>query len=364
VADIIRRHGPEYVRQFGSRMSSDQLRAMRDIADCRTPAMGGQHWLCPGCGEQHFAFHSCGNRHCPVCGADDAHAWRDRQEALLLPVTYHLATFTVPEALRRPIRSNPRQLLPILFQTASSTLIDICANPQWFGATPGITAILHTWTRQLEYHPHIHFLVTGGGIAPDGLWKTPNSGFLVPVHALSNVFRARFRTRLANEFPSLFATIPASTWTSGWVVHSKPVGSGEKALRYLARYLYRVAIADTAVLHADDQSVRFRYRDNEDQRQRTCTVTPLEFIRRFLQHVLPKGFVKVHYFGLHHPSKRQPLSLQRNALYLHLQTEPPPAKTVSTAHPAPACPRCNATMRCLHDIRRQRNHAPDNRGPP
>lgn len=364
MADIVRRHGPEYRRQFGERMSVDQLRALRDIAECRTPAMGGQRWLCPQCGEQHFAYHSCGNRHCPACGADDAHAWRDRQQDLLLPVTYHLSTFTVPEGLRRPIRSHPRELLAILFEAASSTLLDVCANPKWFGAIPGITAVLHTWTRQLEYHPHIHFLVTGGGLAPDGSWRQPDAGFLVPVHALSNLFRTRFRTLLEKRQSALFASIPSELWKSDWVVHSKPVGSGDKALRYLARYLYRVALANSAITRADDHSVRFRYRDSQEQRQHTCTLTPAEFLRRFLQHVLPKGFVKVRYFGLHHPAKRQALTLARLMLCLQLRCEPPAPKPVPAPKPATCCPRCTLPMVLVRKISPCHTPATSARGPP
>lgn len=371
LADIIRRHGPEYLRQFGDRMSVDQHRALRDIAACRTPAMGGQRWLCPSCGEQHFAFHSCGNRHCPACGADDAHAWRDRQQALLLPVTYHLATFTVPETLRRPIRSHPRELLALLFQAASTTLLDVCANPKWFGATPGITAVLHTWTRQLEYHPHIHFLVTGGGLAPDGSWREPRSGFLAPVHALSSVFRARFHALLETHHPALFASIPGKTWTSDWVVHSEPVGSGEHALRYLARYLYRVAIANSAISHADDPSassgqatIRFRYRDSGDNRPRTCTLAPREFLRRFLQHVLPKGFVKIRYLGLHHPANRGRLSLARAFLHLRLNHEPPPPPVPAPPRPVARCQRCATPMTPVQKLNPLRARFPLNRGPP
>lgn len=364
VADIVRRHGPEYQRQFGDRMSVDQLRALRDIAGCRTPAMGGQLWLCPQCGEQHFAYHSCGNRHCPACGADDAHAWRDRQQDLLLPVTYHLATFTVPEGLRRPIRSHPRELLALFFHAASTTLLDVCANPKWFGAIPGITAVLHTWTRQLEYHPHVHFLVTGGGLAPDGSWREPNPGFLVPVHALSTVFRARFRALLEKRHPALLALIPPETWTSAWVVHSKPVGSGEKALRYLARYLYRVAIANSAIAHADEHTVTFRYRDSAERKPRTASLAPHEFLRRFLQHVLPKSFVKVRYFGLHHAANRPKLRLARAFLYLRLQQPPPPTVITPPAKPAPCCPRCAAPMSFVQKLAPVRRFPHRDRGPP
>jgi len=365
LADIVRRHGLAYRQQFGDRMSADQLRALRDIAVCRTPVLGGQLWCCPTCGQERLAFHSCGNRHCPACGADDAHAWRDRQQALLLPIPYHLATFTVPDALRRPIRSHPRELLALLFRTASATLLDVCANPQWFGATPGVTAVLHTWTRQLEYHPHVHCLVTGGGIAPDGSWREPDDGFLVPVHALSKVFRARFRDALQKQHPDLFASLPASTWGNPWVVHAKPVGSGEKALRYLSRYLYRVAIANSAILHADDHTVTFRYRDSDDRRSRTCTLAPQEFLRRFLQHVLPAHFVKARTFGLHHPTKRLALSLVRLLLYWSQHRPPPASLTTPRVKPPICCPRCTAPMTCVQTLSPLRHH-PDSsaRGPP
>ena len=366
LADIVRRHGPAYRQQFGERMSADQLRALRDIAVCRTPVLGGQRWCCPQCGQQRLAFHSCGNRHCPACGADDAHAWRDRQQALLLPVPYHLATFTVPDTLRRPIRSHPRELLPLLFRAASTTLLDLCANPRWLGATPGVTAVLHTWTRQLEYHPHIHFLVTGGGLAPDGSWRESAPKFLVPVHALSKVFRARFRDDLQDRFPHLFAALPHKTWSAAWVVHSEPVGSGEQALRYLSRYLYRVAIANSAILNADDHTVRFRYRDSDDHRPRTCTLAPQEFLRRFLQHVLPKGFVKARSFGLHHPSKRGVLALVRLSLYWHTRREPPPSAslTVPRVKPITCCPRCAAPMTCVQRLAPLPPIIPLARGPP
>ena len=343
LAEIVRRHGAEYRARFADRMPLDQLRAMQAIEVCRTPALGGHRWHCPKCGEDRHSFHSCGNRHCPACGHDDAQLWLNRQQALLLPVTYHLCTFTVPEALRRPIRSHPREALAILFQTASSSLLDLCANPQWFGAMPGVSGVLHTWTRQLEYHPHIHFLVTGGGVAPDGSWKTPSGSFLIPVRALSAVFRARFRDALRKELPAVFAQIAPETWKRDWVVHSKSVGSGEKALLYLSRYIYRVALANRHILSADSQAIRFRHRRSEDGQSRVASLPPMEFLRRFLQHVLPSHFVKVRHFGLHHPARRATLNLMRAALYLQLNQPipipPPPPE------PKPClCPKCQTPM--------------------
>jgi len=361
LAEIIRRHGAEYQARFAARMPQDQLRAMRAIEVCRTPALGGQRMRCPTCGEDRFSYHSCGNRHCPACGYDDAQLWLNRQQALLLPVTYHLTTFTVPDALRRPIRSHPREALAILFKTASSSLIDLCANPRWFGAMPGITGVLHTWTRRLEYHPHIHFLVTGGGLAPDGSWRQSHDSFLVPVRELSRVFRARFRDALRKELPAVFATIPGDVWTKPWVVHSKPVGSGEKALIYLSRYIYRVALADRHILSADDHAVRFSYRRSEDGRRQTSTVAPSEFLRLFLQHVLPGRFVKVRHFGLHHSSRRSALSLMQASLYLNLNLPvpvPPPPPEPSAC----LCPKCSTPMLVIELIRKTCVFSP--RGPP
>jgi hypothetical protein len=176
-------------------------------------------------------YRSCGNRHCPACGQADAALWLEAQKRLLLPgVTYHLVTFTVPDALRRPIRSHPREALPILFEASASALLDLCRDPRHLGALPALTAVLHTWTRQLLYHPHVHFLASGGGLAPDGAWRFAQPKFLVPVRALSAIFAALVRDLLREREPDLFAQVPVSAWRRSWVVHSKPVGAGGHAL--------------------------------------------------------------------------------------------------------------------------------------
>lgn len=359
LADIVRRHGPEYLHAFGARMSADQRRALRAIARCRTPALGGHRWQCPHCQEERFAFHSCGNRHCPACGADDARRWLDRQESLLLPVPYHLTTFTLPEELRRTVRSHPRELLGLLVQLSASTLLDVCANPRWMGATPGVTAALHTWTRQLEYHPHVHFLVTGGGLDAHGQWRSTPPGFLVPVHALSRIFRARFRDALRKKFPTLFAELPSTLWRMDWVVHNRSVGSGAEALHYLSRYIHRVAIANSALLSADDNRVVFRYRRSEDRAWRTCALAPAEFLRRFLQHVLPRGFVKVRYFGLHHPRRRKHIPLLRAALCMQMNQPLPTPKAKATEPPVCRCPGCQTPMTRMQRLRPMRFYTPD-----
>jgi len=316
---------------------------LRDLARCRTPAAGGRLWHCPKCQQPHYAYHSCGNRHCPTCGGDDAKAWLDRQLALQLPVAYFLCTFTVPEPLRLPIAAMPQSMLSLLFQASSCALVDLCLNPQWFGAMPGITAMLHTWTRAIAYHPHIHFLVTGGGIEKTGAWRWPKNGFLVPAHALSSVFRGRFKALMKQRHPEIFAAIPCNAWNIDWVVDIQNVGDGGNALKYLSRYIYRVALSDSAVVHHDDQCVTFRYRDSSTGRSRKMTLPPFAFLHRFLQHVLPKGFVKVRYYGLHHPANRHKLSLSRAQLYLHLK-QPIPQLPPPAPKPVPCCPGCKTPL--------------------
>jgi hypothetical protein len=346
LGDIFRTHGPGYRKRFETLMSLDQLRAMDAVGTCHTPAAGSALWRCPGCGHGHFTYQGCGNRHCPSCGGTSAVEWLRKQCALLLPgVTYHLVTFTVPEELRRHIRSHPRELLDLLMRLSSSTLLDLCASPQWAGGVPGVTAVLHTWTRQGEYHPHVHFIATGGGLGADGLWRPSHPKFLVPVHALSAVFRARFRDAFKEGHPGLFAMTEPEVWErkKKWVVHSEPVGSGEDAYRYLARYVYQVYISESAILGHDEQCVTLRYRKSGTNQPRTLRLEPMEFLRRFLQHVLPSRFCKVRHYGLHHSSKRKTMRLLQAAMSFARGIElykPPDIK-----QPAPiACAKCQSPM--------------------
>jgi hypothetical protein len=339
LGEIFRAHGADYRARFGSRMSLDQLRAMRDIEACHTPAAGEALWRCPDCGKRQFTFLGCGNRHCPACGATRAGQWLQKHSALLLPETvYHLVTFTVPEPLRRLIRSHPRELLEVLMHVSSSTLMDLADNDRWLGAVPGATAVLHTWTRQLEYHPHVHFIVTGGGLNAQGLWREAHPKFLVPVHALSRVFRARFRDALRELRPDLFAQVKPVIWRQSWVVHSKPVGSGQTTLMYLARYVQRVAISERAILKTAPDRITVRYRSSGTNQPRTLRLTPHEFIRRFLHHVLPHGFRKIRYFGLHHSSKRPVLRLLQAAMAIR----------DGASMPAPVAPLTTSSPRCQH----------------
>ena len=345
LGEIFRAHGAEYRARFAARMSRDQLRAMRDIEACHTPAAGEALWRCPRCGKRHFTFVGCGNRHCPACGNTRAQQWLRKHGALLLPgVVYHLITFTVPAGLRRAIRSQPRELLELLMSLSASALLDVCANPKWLGATPGLTALLHTWTRQLEYHPHVHFIATGGGLNAHGQWVQTHPKFLVPVHALSPIFRARFRDALREHYPHIFARIKPKVWKQKrWVVHAKPVGTGQKTLAYLARYVCRVALSHRAILRHDADCITLRYRKSGTHKARALRLQPQEFIRRFLQHVLPSGFRKIRYFGLHHSSKRPLLRLLQAAMSIRSGL-PPPAPVPAATTLTPPCPDCRTPM--------------------
>ena len=344
LGEIFRAHGDEYRARFADGMSRDQLRAMRDIEACHTSAAGKARWRCPRCGKRHFTFVGCGNRHCPACGGSRAGEWLRKHCALLLPGTvYHFIGFTVPAGLRRVIRSHPRELLELLMHVSASTLLDVCANPEWLGATPGLTAVLHTWTRQYEYHPHVHFIATGGGINKQGQWVEAHPKFLVPVPALSAVFRARFRDELREQHPELFAQIKPKVWRKYWTVHSKPVGSGATTLAYLARYVYRVALSERAILRHDPDGITLRYRKSDSKKVATMRLKPQEFIRRFLQHVLPAGFRKIRYFGLHHSSKRPVLRCLQAAMAFRAGL-PLPAPIPVEEPIRPACPDCDTPM--------------------
>lgn len=251
LADIVRRHAPAYLGRFGARVPHAHRAALRAIARCRTPENGGQLYRCTQCAAEHFGFHSCHHRACPKCGQPEAQKWLDCQRERLLPVPYFLVTFTVPEALRAPFRSHQQLCYKLFFAASAGALADVAAQPRLLGAKLGFSGVLHTWTRQLVYHPHIHFIVPGGGLrtSDEKKWRkcrTTKAGepFLLPVQVLSRRLRERFKASLQAEDPTLLATLPADLWRCEWVVHSQPAGSGHEALGYLARYVSRTALSN------------------------------------------------------------------------------------------------------------------------
>ena len=348
VADIFRLHGPAYRAQFGNRMLPSHRRAMQDIETCRTESLGGQVYFCKQCQAQRYSYHSCKNRHCPKCQNEQANDWLAAQQSLLLPVTHFLATFTLPAELRVLARSHQKTIYNLLFRASSAALLQLAQDSRFVGGRLGMVGVLHTWTRQLLFHPHVHYIVTGGGLNADGRWRSSRKDFLVPVKALSPIFRAKFRDALKQT--ELFVQVPAQVWQKDWVVHSEPVGSGQQAFQYLAPYIFRVAISNNRIRSLDHGAVTFSYKESATDQLKRCTVTAQEFIRRFLQHVLPNRFRKVRYYGLLSPTHRRLLLKARQLL--STTTGKLKRQDVKTsASPAGlSCPHCGGPLTLLHPL--------------
>ncbi len=345
LADIVRAAGEVYQRLHGPTLLPSQRRALRDIAACRTAALGGHVRACDHCGTRQYRYHSCRNRHCPACHGDQTRRWLDRQRARLLPCAYFLLTFTLPAELRALARAHQKLVYGLLMTAAAAALLTLTADPRYLGARPGVLAVLHTWTRALLYHPHVHMLVTAGGLrGPDRTWvPSKRAAFLVPGRALSRLFRAKVRAGLRKA--GLLAQAPPAAWRHEWVVHVQHAGTGEKVLDYLARYVFRIAIVNSRLERFDDGHVTFRYRDSRTGTTKRCTLDAVSFIGRFLQHVLPQSFSKVRHYGLFSPSRHDLLAQARAQLVAATTSPSPPALPPIDPAPVPA-PANPASRRC------------------
>ena len=314
--ELLVRHGPAYLKRFGLSMPGRQREVLERLLRCRTPALGGQLFACPDCGAFHFRYHSCNDRHCPLCGQTDAQQWLARQESrLLLPTHYFLVTFTVPEPLRAWIRSHPTDAYDLLFQTSAQALQDLAANPKHLGGSLALLGILHTWSRTLVYHPHIHYLVPGGALSLDQRqWLPAGQEFLLPVYPLSDHFRHLFYQALQKHHPHELRTCSSQIWKQRWVVHCQSVGSGQQALQYLSRYVFKTATGNRRLECLPDGRVRWPYRDSATGQPAHQDFTPDELLRRFLQHILPSGYHRVRLFGWFHPASRRKLNRVRALL--------------------------------------------------
>jgi hypothetical protein len=265
IQEIFRRHGPEYLKKFGNNMPANHKKALNAILNCRSGSYGGEVYFCQKCNEYHYSYHSCKNRHCPVCGNDDSASWISKNMDKMLPVTYFLGTFTLPDVLRRFARSHQKLFYTILFKASSDALKVLARDKKYLAAdTIGMIAVLHTWSRALIYHPHVHYLIPGIGInAKDKKIRFSDDNFLIHVKPLSIIFRAKFREALKERSPQIFKQIQSNIWKQPWVVHLKPVGNGEKALDYMGRYLFRVAISNNRIIRLKDSKVTFSYTDSK-----------------------------------------------------------------------------------------------------
>jgi hypothetical protein len=315
MADIFRRYAPEYIERFADRMLPSHRRAIDDIVACRTQQLGGHLYCCenPDCEQIVYAYHSCGNRSCPKCGQDKTQQWIEKQYDRLLPTHYFLVTFTLPCQLQPVARSNQKAVYDLLFKSSAAALQKLAKDPRFVGGDIGMMGGLHTWQRDMRYHPHVHFIVPGGGLSPDRCqWLPSQPEFFVPVEALSVIFRAKFRDGLKKT--GLFDKVPPDVWEKSWVVHCKPVGNADNAIKYLAPYVYRAAITNKRIEKLENDQVTFRYKNSTTDQWESVTVPVFEFIHRFLQHVLPKGFVKIRYYGFMAHSQKNLLAVVKYLL--------------------------------------------------
>jgi hypothetical protein len=356
VADVIRLFGEELLA--AGPVSPARRRVMRALVACRTARLGGHVEACDACGYQRIAYNSCRNRHCPKCQAMKQAEWLEQREADLLPVEYFHVVFTMPEEIARIAQQNKRAVYGILFAASAATLRSVAADPRHLGAEIGFLSILHTWSQDLRHHPHVHCVVPGGGLAPDGRWVSCRPGFFLPVRVLGGLFRGKFVSLLRAAFEAgelqfqgalqdlqdrgAFAACLDRAMATSWVVYSKPPFGGPlQVLKYLARYTHRVAIGNRRILGIDADGVTFRWRDRaHGDRARTMKLSGVEFLRRFLLHVLPRGFQRIRHYGLlGNRARAVKLAVSRLALGAAI---PEP----SAVAPSPLVPTCDLCPRC------------------
>jgi len=300
LSEVFHLFGEAYLDRYQDQMPPSHVKALSDILQCRTQVMGGKRYNCPQCKTQQYAYHSCNNRHCPRCGGDKTQLWLKNQFDRLLPVPYFFATFTLPDTFRFLFRSHQKLCYSLFFEASAQALKEVASNKRFVRGNIGFFGVLQTWTSELFYHPHIHYIVPSIGLSRNRKnWiKIKNKMFLLHVKPLGLRFKSLFQQAL-KKHPDLYAQVPDSVWCRDWVVHCEPAGYGREVIQYLAPYIFRTAMTDQRqlTLH-DDATISFRYKDNETKKRKTCRLEVMELFRRYLQHVLPKGFVKIRYFGL------------------------------------------------------------------
>ena len=353
VSDCLRQHAPAYLERFGKSVPTGHRKVLGAITRCRTGELGGLLYQCDGCGREHWVGRSCGNRHCPSCQIDKTATWLEKQTAKLLPVDHFLVTFTVPSELRMVVRANPRVGYEAIFDAGSATIRSLARNPKWLGTSRiGFFGVLHTWGRDpTVYHPHVHFVVPGGGVSEDGKrWLSSPANFLFPEACASPIYRSKVRDAFAAA--GLKNSVDAHVWTKWWEVDVKPVGDGRAVLKYLAPYVHRVAISDKRIVTCDQESVTFRYTPSKSRASKARTVPGGEFVRGFLQHVLPRGLQKVRYYGWMNASCRIDIDEVRWLVWLFLgwtywlASGHAPQEDLVAREPI-RCANCGSTMRIV-----------------
>jgi Zn finger protein HypA/HybF involved in hydrogenase expression len=368
VADVFRAHGPAWRQAQGGHLSLNQLKVMSAIEQCRSAALGGHVLYCHACDHHEIAYNSCRNRHCPKCQASAAQRWLEARQADLLPVDYYHVVFTLPAPISAIAYTNKAVIYRLLFDVAAETLRTIAADPRHLGAQIGATLVLHTWGSALTHHPHVHGIVPGGGLSPDGeRWVACKPGFFLSVRVLSRLFRRRFleelekvyrvgQLRFFGEFAQLSNAMAFADWLvplrkCEWVVYAKRPFAGPAAvLAYLSRYTHRVAISNQRLVALDDHGVTFRWKDYRAKgktRSKTMTLSADEFMRRFLLHVLPSGFHRIRHYGLIANAGRTENLAKVRALLGVVPAEAESREgdaSAASVQPTFVCPDCGAAM--------------------
>ena len=364
LADVLREHWPSYARANRQRLNAAHYRAVRSVLSCRTPMMGGRVYRCTSCAKTHYAYHSCNHRNCPQCGGLDQQAWAAKQEAKLLPAPYFMVTFTLPKELHPTILAHPKELYSLILSESAGALKDIIAT-KYKGAECGFTSVLHTWGRQLQFHPHVHTIVPA--LAYDAQYQrilTPTGEeFLVHYRPLAARFRNRLRIALSTEHPSIYKALSPQARQcfakhKAWNVHLQHVGRGKSAIRYLAAYAHKSAIGEKRLAGYDDSGrILLRWTASDTGRSCILRLSPHEFIRRWLLHILPKGFTRIRHYGYLSSAAKKKL-LRVRLLLGKLQPEPEPE---SPQREPLACPECGGELVFKFELEREFFNA---RGPP
>jgi Putative transposase/Transposase zinc-binding domain len=370
VADIVRQHGEHFLEMHGAWLTSQHRRVLRALARCRTAALGGHLDRCARCDHCAISYNSCRNRHCPKCLTHARDQWLAARQDELLPIGYHHVVFTLPHELSWLALQNKQLVYDLLLRASAATLLEVAADAKHLGAAIGFLSVLHTWGQNLLHHPHVHCVIPVGGLSPDGAWVPPRYPFFLPVKVLSRVFRGKFIAGLKRAFrlgtlawsgslahladAAAFRAFLRRLFRHDWVVYAKPpFGGPTHVLHYLARYTHRVAISNHRILNVTDGSVTFRWKDYRHGSQpRTMTVSAVEFLRRFFLHVLPRGFVRIRFFGFLAARRRaHDLPRCRRALNARpCQTPAAPAIESTTPSTSWPCPRCGGTMMVIERL--------------
>lgn len=344
IKQIMQDYAAEYIQRFGDKIPGQHRKAIDAIINCRTEHYGASLFRCDKCGHHHKVPRSCGNRHCPSCQGDKTRQWMAKRLNQQLPVNHFMITFTVPEGIRKFIRSHQRQCYGAMFDASSQTMKKLALDGKFIGADlAGFFGVLHTWGRKMPYHPHIHYVVPAGAVTKaDGKWHPSRADFFLPVRAMSKIFKAKFQDIMQKL--GLAPSICPDVWKQAWVVDCRMVGAGAQAVKYLAPYVFKVAISNSRLIKIEDRKVFFKHKKHRSNRWRTISLDVMEFIHRFLQHVLPSGFMKVRYYGFMSPGSKISMkdvaeSIKRCAAQVVHALRP-----VCIEPFVPRCEKCGGTM--------------------